>query len=248
MEGCKEQLFERLRELWYVERYSSSTIKDMEFILGALSGYLDSKGHKNYTFEDGGRFLVYCQDELKTCASRISRAKSIVGKLNRLNQGLTGIEALKPDKEKCFNLPEELEKSLRAFLKYCELAGNRETTIKYKRWICGRFLKNLAAQGCMSLKDINGERIQAAFLSLGFTRCWERIRMYLQYLFDEGLVDQNYSGFIQLRQPPMPQPVVYTTEEIQQLEGAFDLTTPCGIRNYAITLLMSRYGIRACDK
>jgi integrase len=31
------------------------------------------------------------------------------------------------------------------------------------------------------------------------------------------------------------------------VESSFDLTSPSGIRNYAITLLVSRYGIRACD-
>ncbi len=249
MESSREykQLFERLRVLWDAEGYSSSTIRDMEFILGALSDYLDNNGQKNYTSGDGDRFLVYIKDKLKICASRINRAKRIVRMLNRLNQGLDGTEVFKACKEKCFSLPEGLEKSLQAFLKYCELAGNRKTTIKYKRWICGRFLENLAAQGCMSPKDINGKRIQAAFVSLGFTRYWERIRMYLRYLFEEGLVERNYSGLIQIRRHPMPQPVVYTTEEIHRMEESFDLATPCGIRNYAITLLITRYGIRACD-
>jgi site-specific recombinase XerD len=45
----------------------------------------------------------------------------------------------------------------------------------------------------------------------------------------------------------MPQPTVYSAEEISRVENSFDLTAPNGIRNYAITLLMTRYGIRACD-
>ena len=45
----------------------------------------------------------------------------------------------------------------------------------------------------------------------------------------------------------MPQPTVYSPEEISSVEGSFDLCSPAGIRNYAIILLMSRYGIRACD-
>ena len=45
----------------------------------------------------------------------------------------------------------------------------------------------------------------------------------------------------------MPQPTVYSPEEIRIIEESFDLFSSAGIRNYAITLLMSRYGIRACD-
>jgi len=39
----------------------------------------------------------------------------------------------------------------------------------------------------------------------------------------------------------MPQPTVYSPEEIRIIEESFDLFSSAGIRNYAITLLMSRY-------
>lgn len=240
-------LSERLRALWSAEGYSTSTIKDMEFILRALSAYMENNTLEEYTAELGEDFITYCANDLRVCASRVERAKGVVGKLNRLSCGLDGRSALLPDRIKHPELPKNLMKSLKDYLVYCANEGNRESTIDYKYWICGRFLKNLANLGCTDVCDITGEKVQTAFLELGFKRYWQRIRMYLRYLYDNGLLDRDYSGLIHLSKFPMPQPVTYSNEEICQLENSFDLAAPVGIRNYAITLLMSRYGIRACD-
>lgn len=240
-------LSEQLRTLWSAEGYSTSTIRDMEFILRALSAYMEDKALEEYTSSLGENFITYCENDLRVCASRVKRAKGIVGKLNRLSQGLNGRSALLPDRTKHPELPENLKASLVDYLGYCANEGNRQSTIDYKYWICGRFLKNLANLGCTDVCDITGEKVQAAFLELGFKRYWQRIRMYLRYLFDNGSLDRDYSGLIHLSKFPMLQPVVYSNEEIRKLENSFDLATPSGVRNYAITLLMSRYGIRACD-
>lgn len=240
-------LSDRLRTLWSAEGYSVSTIRDMEFILKAFSAYMESNRLEEYTPALGEEFVAYCESDLQVCASRVRRAKGIVGKLNRLSQGLDGRSALLPDRTKRFELPENLMASLTDYLGYCTNEGNRQSTVDYKYWICGRFLENLANLGCADVRDITGEKVQAAFLELGFKRYWQRIRMYLRYLFDTGSLDRDYSGLIHLSKFPMPQPVTYSNEEISELENSFDLATPVGIRNHAITLLMSRYGIRACD-
>jgi len=136
---------------------------------------------------------------------------------------------------------------LREYLVNCAENGNRQSTVDYKHWICNRFLKNLLKLGCTEIRELTGEDVQAAFLALGAIRYWERIGPFLRFLADSNYLKQNYSGLIQHRRHPMPQPTVYSPEEISSIEGSFDLCSPAGIRNYAITLLMSRYGIRACD-
>nr|WP_144938647.1 MULTISPECIES: tyrosine-type recombinase/integrase [Paenibacillaceae] len=71
--------------------------------------------------------------------------------------------------------------------------------------------------------------------------------MLAGFLADNNLLKQNYSGLIRHRRHPMPQPTVYSPEEISSMENSFDLSSQAGIRNYAITLFMTRYGIRARD-
>jgi integrase/recombinase XerD len=240
-------LSSRLCELIESEAYTASTTRDMQFILKTLSSYMDSHSLVEYTPEIGERFIAHCISNLRICSSRISRAKNIVGKLNRLLQGLDGRDALLPDMSKRFELPDDLMNPLQEYLVDCAGKGNRQSTIDYKHWICGRFLENLSELGCIGIRDVTGEQVQTAFLALGFTRYWERVGPFLRFLFESGHLEQNYSRLILRHRNPMPQPAVYTPEEISAVEGSFDLSTPNGVRNHTITLLMTRYGIRACD-
>jgi integrase/recombinase XerD len=240
-------LSSRLRELLKAEAYSESTLKDMDFILKAMSDYMQTLNLEEYTPEIGERFVVHCGEKLQVCASRISRAKNIVGKLNRLLHGLDGRKALLPDKTEKIDLPEDLRKALNAYLDYCVSNGNRQLTCDYKHWICSRFLANLAGMGCTKVGNMTGEMVQAAFLSLGYTRYWERIGPFLRFLFDAELLSHNYSMLIRHRRKHMPQPTVYSPDEVSCVENSFDMSLPRDIRNHAITLLMARYGIRSCD-
>lgn len=87
-----------LRMLLQSESYSSSTVKDMDFILKAFTAYMNANALDEYTPEIGECLIQYCEQELKVCPSRVSRAKVIVRKLNRLYQGLDGRDALWGDK------------------------------------------------------------------------------------------------------------------------------------------------------
>lgn len=242
-----ETLLTRLYGLLEAERYSESTMRDMGFILRSMSNFMETNRLDDYSPEIGEWFVSYCVNDLRICASRISRAKNIVGKCNRLLQGLDGRDALLPDLTKRFELPDALMTPLQQYLVHCAEKGNRQSTIDYKHWICNRFLKNLLELGCTEIRDMTGEHVQAAFLALGAIRYWERVGPFLRFLADSNYLKQNYSGLIQRRRHPMPQPTVYLPEEISIIEDSFDLHSPAGIRNYAIMLLMSRYGIRACD-
>ena len=162
-------------------------------------------------------------------------------------QGLDGKDALLPDMSRRFEVLVGFIGPLTRYLAYCAENGNKITTPGYKRWICSRFLENLSGLGCVSIQGVTGEQIQSAFLALRFNRYWERVGPFLRFLYEKGDLKQNYSKLIQHHHSPRPQPTVYSTEEISSIEKSINLATPNGIRNYAITLLMARYGIRACD-
>jgi len=199
-----------------------------------------------YTPEVGERFITHRISQ-NVCPSLIWRTKSVTKKLNRLLQGKDGKDALLSDNSKKFDLPENLIKSLSDYLASCAEKGNRQTTIDMKYLVCGKFLKNLSDLGCTEIQEMTGEQVQTAFLAMGYTGYWERLGPFLRFLYENDILEQNYSGLIQNRRHPMPLPTVYSPEEITCVEKSFDLSSPGGIRNYAITLLMTRYGIRACD-
>lgn len=211
-----------LRMLLESESYSQTTVKDMDFILNSFASYMDKNGLVVYSPEIGERLIQYCEVELKVCASRVTRARVIVRKLNRLNQGLDGREALWGDKTSPIVLPADFEKILSAYISYCRKKGNKQTTLHYKQWICGRFLKNLSSSGCEKAEDISGDMVQLAFLQLKFSRYWERIGPFLRFLFEKGYTKLNYSMLIQHRKRNSPYPTVYSVDEITTVESSID--------------------------
>lgn len=161
MDNCTKfsDLTAHLRELFKSASYSESTVKDMDFILQAFSDCMDANGLDDYSPEMGEILIRYCEETLKVCTSRVTRAKIIVSKLNRLFQGLDGEEALWAGKSTTVELPDSLLHVLDSFISHCRNNGNKDTTLRYKRWICGRFLKNLENLGCSTLSDLSGELI-----------------------------------------------------------------------------------------
>ena len=249
MVDCKKfsDLTAHLQELLTSASYSKSTVKDMNFILQAFTDYMNLNGMVAYSPEIGEELVRHCKETLKVCDSRVSRAKIIVDKLNRLYQGFDGEEALWTDKTVPVELPDSLSEALESFILHCRHSGNKDTTLHYKRWICGRFLKNLETLGCQCPQSMNGELIQSAFLQLGHLRYWERIGPFLRYLFESGQIQRDFSKLIVNRKQYSPQPTVYSPEEVVSIENSIDCSTASGIRNYAILLLLSRYGIRSRD-
>lgn len=249
MSNVVNELCSRLKELIVEESYSESTSRDMKFVIDRMIEYAELNGIEEYSESVGENFVTYCEKDLQICGSRVIRAKNIVGKLNRLSHGLDGKAALWPRRFKVTDdcLPEWMKDLLNEYTEYCRNVGNKEYTIYYKRWICIRFLSNLAGLGCRSAEDIDSKNIQSAFLALGFNRYWGRIRGFMKYLFDAGVVNRDYSTLISYRRSGEVHPVIYTQSEISEAEDSIDQSTPAGIRNYAIMLLISRYGIRARD-
>jgi len=237
----------RLCELIKSEDYTKSTMRDMFFIINAFSTFMDENNLKWYTPQIGKQLIAYCENDLHVCASRVSRAQGIVRKLNRLSQGLDGREALWASRISPVNLPDEFKIALKEYISYCKSNENKQTTIYYKKWICTRFLKNLFDLGCIKINDITGELIQTAFLALVYSRYWRRIGSFLRFLFENGKLPYDYSNLIVYRRKYSPHPTVYTPDEILVVESSIDRSSQAGIRNYAIILLLSRYGIRARD-
>lgn len=249
MENRKKfnELVAHLRMLLQSIPYSDSTYRDMDFILKAFEKYMQVNALEEYSPVLGEVLINYCVQELRVCSSRVARAKIVVAKLNRLQEGYDGEQALWLDQTIKIPLPDELQDALDSYILHCKANGNKETTIHYKRWICGKFLKNIAGLGCTDTKKITGENVQAAFISLKYTRYWERIGPFLRFLYENGLTDRNYSKLILYRKKYPLQPTVYSIDEITAIENSVDRKSPAGIRNYAILLLMTRYGIRSRD-
>lgn len=242
-----KDLSEHLRQLLKSESYSVTTMKDMDFVLNAFSNYMEKNVLDEYSPDIGEMLVEHCRQTLYVCESRVTRAKILVTKLNRLNQGLDGRDALWAEKKQPIVLSDSFLSALDSFISFCLENGNAPSSIEYKRWICGRFLKNAEAFGCTDTQALTGEVVQAAFLQLGHTGYWDKIGPFLRFLFEEGFVQHNFCTLILNRKKHTPHPTIYREDEISTIERSIGRSVASGIRNYAIVLLLSRYGIRSRD-
>jgi site-specific recombinase XerD len=79
--------------------------------------------------------------------------------------------------------------------------------------------------------------------------CLSVVRRYLRYLFDNRITNEDYSIFIpkskRVDQPQLPS--IYTPDEITRLLSSVDRSGSKGKRDYAMLLLVIRYGLRSED-
>lgn len=238
---------DHLRELIRQASYSTSTLKDMNFIIQSFVNYMSENSLDEYSPAVGEAMIKYCEETLKVCSSRVSRARTIISKLNRMWQGFDGHEALWGDKSAPLILPDRFLAAIDSYISYCRSIGNKESTLQHKRWICGRLLKNVVVLGCTDPERMTGALIQEAFLQLGYLDYWDRIGPFMRFLFEKNLVARDFSKLVLYRKKHSPHPTVYSQDEIATFEKAVNRNTPAGLRNYAIMLLLSRYGIRSRD-
>ena len=132
----------------------------------------------------------------------------------------------------------------------------RENTITGRAGVAEQFLRTLLIDGQIRL-DLLGPKAVVEFVlasrqryAVGsmktLTVC---LRSLLRYLFADGIIDRDYSGSV----PAVAGWRLSTLPPSQEdgallaLLGACDRSTPLGLRDYAVLLLMARLGLRAVE-
>lgn len=242
-----QSLSEHLRNLMKIENYSITSTKERNLILNLFSDFMKENKLNEYTPEIGKKFVNHCNKQLHLCQSRIGLANNIVRKFNNLLNGLDGKAALKSNPKKVFNLPDDFKRVLVKYEEHCKSIGDTEDTIYINLRACAILLEKLYSIKCNKVKDINVNLVQKAFIKLPSQEYWFRAKPFFTFLFQSRELNKDYSKLIMYRKKRIKYPTIYSIDEISKIENSIDLNSPNGIRNYAIILLLSRYGIRPCD-
>jgi len=128
---------------------------------------------------------------------------------------------------------ENIHRSLKAFMLYLENIGVVE----------------IAAIDTNHLYDLIGTRFSKN-TKKDKNRILRDIRRFLEYLHSQGIETKIFNhAFPHVRAFDESEgiPNVFTKDEVSRLLTAVDRGSPLGKRDYAILLLASRYGMRACD-
>ena len=93
------------------------------------------------------------------------------------------------------------------------------------------------------------ESLSASFEKASINQIMRTVRYYLKYCYDQGIMKNNL--FPKLPNPHYKRnsslPSVYSVDEVRETLASIDMGNPCGIRNYAMILLIARLGLRSSD-
>ncbi len=201
----------------------------------------DSKGMDCYTSELGKELIETKKDRSKCLALGYRRAVYIFDCILK-NEPIK--QVIPKDVRK---VPDAFSHVVEQYLTFCSMNGLSENTIATRERCLRNYCENLVTCGCKSLDDFTPSCILRAALVNPKTNTWSIVKQFLVYLVDENIINTDFSGLIPTRHIGFHLPDTYTKEELRQLETVFDLNTPKGRRDYAITLLATRMLYRSGD-
>lgn len=156
---------------------------------------------------------------------------------------------------KTYTFPEGFQDSAEAFISHREKIGIIKKSNKVCRLYLERFFAFLTKKDILALDALT---IKAVLEFMASLSCYEKptinhtmraVRYYLKYCYEKGFMEKEM--FSKLPNPHYNRqsrlPSSYSSDEVTKLLESIDLGNPCGIRDYAIILLIARLGLRSSD-
>lgn len=242
LDRAESDLLETLR----LESYSESCRYEYNRILYHLRCYMVLNGVKYYTPEIGQAFLSDYSYSRKVQANSMRRNTAIIRRLDDTLLGRVSPRVVRHT-EVHKVIPEQLRTILDTYLQYCRSIGNKQITIDRKQQYCELFLFHAASLGCRTICQLTSDMVMQACLLFTFKGGWQFVSLLLRYLFSTGAIQYDLALSVPRLQRAIPLPTVYSEEDVRRLEKSVERRDNVGVRDYAILLLASRYGIRCGD-
>ena len=149
--------------------------------------------------------------------------------------------------------PAAFKESADSYLAYREKIRIIPKSIQISRLYLFRFFSFLETKEILSIGNVSVPIVLDFLKSLSsfekptVNAIMRAVRLYLKYCFENGFIQDNL--FPKIPNPHYNRnsrlPSTYTAEEVRDVLSAIDMGNPCGIRDYAIILLLARLGLRS---
>lgn len=232
-------------ELFYkhlIEKgYRTNTINHYKFASRKFKRFMLDNDIK-YSKKVAERFLDEALIEYSISTYKVLRCT-----LNRFDAYINGVSFSSRTKV-LHQCPVQFNTIFSEYINYLKSKGYKPRTIQDYKFNLLKVLKKFDACNIKSIEDITVEDIYSlSKISNRKRSFFSVLRQFLQYLFRENYVDNDYSYFVSSVRYSRPVPSVYTRSEIDTILNSIDLKTHSGKRNYAIILLALRLGMRTGD-
>ena len=242
------QLIEEAKNQLERQQYSEAWIKKHNGIYQALSMFCQSNAVAEYSSGVGTEFLqtianinpVLSHDYFRTYVLAIERLNSISEEKDNWHPHFG---RLKDYAYSCFD---EVVKSYEVYL---YSAGKKKYNVRCRVHVVARFLCFVGAQGVSTLAELTLHHINDAFQTTTDSKdaFHKSVSAFLSYAYHNAWIKKDYSKFVPTIRKYCPLPTVYSPEEVEAILSSVDRNTIAGKRNYAITLIAARLGLRRSD-
>ena len=232
----------------------ASTLLSIKNIWLQVQKYMERNSIPYYSEATGKSYL---KEKLEHTGLSFSEtwATTLTRRVNELTEYLlyntiSRHEKLSPDYDT------EIGRGIREFIIQKQTSGRfSKYTIKQDSYHLAVFQNQANKMGIRNLVELSPESIAGIIDSIPSEEKSKRhhviisLRQYLRFLHANGNIERDLSRAIpnDAYRSMKKIPSVYSKEEILRLCASVDRANPLGKREYAILMLLSRYGLRASD-
>lgn len=144
--------------------------------------------------------------------------------------------------------PSQFQETLEDFVAFLQARELRKSTIFLQTNVITSTLLKLDSYGIIQIGQITPSLIYRLYEDTSDKHNFVYpMRSFLRFLYHSGDLPQDYSQIVPARKKRYPTPSVYSDLEIKNFLATFDLSLPVDIRDYAISMLALRLGMRTSD-
>ena len=243
--------------------YKKPTIQSYKKIYTDLIQYADEKCITEFSTEFGERFLIEIKG-IDICFIASGSDKTY-NKRNYLpiracqcliEWKLHGCIPLKKQgKLASQHLPTPFKFCFDSYIEYCKEAGYSKRGTYTRLNIIKRMLLFFGTRGVEEINKVTAEDISSFFKtqielnSRTVATMLTSIRVFLRHLYQTGNTIEDYTKKLPTLKPNRSFKLPRTWEKAEALKilGSIDRGNPVGKRDYAILLIITRYGLRSAD-
>ena len=243
--------------------YASGTIKSYQRLYQKLLRYADERQIHHYSQDVCHHWL---RDSLGIDPTLVVSGNGHKYKQSsylpiRVCQCLTewqlhGCLSLKrPGKLAALEIPRQFKEAYDSYVNYCNDAVYSKSGTYTRLNRIKRMLLFFDQHGVSSLQSISAGRISEFFRSQieldsrTVATMLTASRVFFRHLYRKGLIQEDLSGKLPVVKPNrrFRLPRIWKQEDVLSVLNSIDRGSPVGKRDYAIMMLVTRYGLRSAD-
>ncbi len=144
--------------------------------------------------------------------------------------------------------PAQFQQTLEDFIAFLQAKELRKSSIFLQTNVITSTLLKLDSYGIIQIGQITPSLIYRLYEDTSDKQNFVYpMRSFLRFLYHSGDLPRDYSQIVPARKKRYPTPSVYSDLEIENFLSTFDLSSPVDIRDYAISMLALRLGMRTSD-